>query len=65
MITSPKVYPENDTITIVFDKEDSHEAWLISAFRDAFGEAYTMLEALDAHRCCLHLRRGGLLEIRR
>lgn len=65
MITSPEVYPENDAITIVFDKEDSHEARLLSAFRDAFGNAYTMLEELDAHRCCLHLRRGGLREVRR
>jgi hypothetical protein len=65
MITSPEVYPENDTITIVFDTEDSHEARLFSAFRDAFGNAFAVLEDLDAHRCCLHVRQGGLREVRR
>lgn len=65
MITSPELYPENDAITIVFDKGDSREARLLSAFRDAFGDTYTMLEDLDAHHCCLHLRRGGLREVRR
>lgn len=65
VITSFGVYPETDAITIVFDTEDSHEARLLSAIRDAFGNAYTTLEDLDAHRCCLHLRRGGLQEVRR
>ncbi len=65
MITSPEVYPENDAITIVFDKEDSHEARLLSAFQDAFGDTRARLEQLDAHHCCLHLRRGGLREVRR
>jgi hypothetical protein len=65
VITSLEVYPENDTLTIVFDTEDSHEARLLSAFRDAFGNAYARLEELDEHRCCLHLRRGGLREVRR
>ena len=65
MITSPELYPENHAITIVFDKEDSHEALLLSAFRDAFSDTYAMLEDLDAHPCCLHLRRGGLREVRR
>jgi hypothetical protein len=65
VITSPEVYPENTAITIVFDKEVSREAWLLSAFRDAFGDTYTTLEDLDAHHCCLHLRRGGLREVRR
>jgi hypothetical protein len=64
VITSPEVYPENDSKTIVIKKEDSREAWLLSAFRHAFGDAYTTLEDLDAHRCCLHLRRGGLREVR-
>jgi hypothetical protein len=65
MITSPEVYPDNDAITIVFNKEDSHEAWLLSTFRDAFDNAYTVLEELDAHYCCLHLRGGGLREVQR
>jgi hypothetical protein len=65
VITSPEVYPENDAITIVFVKEDSPEAGLISAFRDAFGDTCTMFENLDAHHCCLHLRRVGLREVRR
>ena len=65
MTTSPEVYPENDAITIVFDKLDSHEAGLISAFRNAFGNAYARLEDLDEHRCCLHSRRVGLREARR
>ena len=65
MITSPEVYPENDAITIVFDMEDSPEARLLSAFRDAFGDTCTMLENLDAHHCCLHSRRVGLREVRR
>jgi hypothetical protein len=65
MITSPEVYPENDTITILFNKEDSHEARLLRAFRDSFGNAYAVPEDLDAQRCCLHLQRGGLREVRR
>jgi hypothetical protein len=65
VITSPEVYPENDAITIVFDTEDSHEARLLSAFRDAFGNHYAILEDLDAHRRCLHIWRGGLREVRR
>jgi hypothetical protein len=65
VITSPEVYPENDAITMVFDTEDSHETRLLNPFRDAFGNAYTMLEGLDAHRCCLHLRGGGRREVRR
>jgi hypothetical protein len=65
MITSPEVYPQNESISIVFNKEDSLEARLLSGFRHAFGHAYAMLEDLDAHRCCLHLRRGGLREVRR
>jgi hypothetical protein len=63
VITSPELYPENDAITIVFDKLDSHEAGLISAFRNAFGNAYAKLEDLDERRCCLHVRRGGLREV--
>ena len=65
MITSPEVYPQNDTITILFNKEDSHEAWLLRAFREAFGNGYAVAEDLDASRCCLHLRPGGLREVRR
>jgi hypothetical protein len=65
VITSPEVYPENNTITIVFDTEGSHEARLLSAFRDAFGNDYALVEDLDAHRRCLHLRSGGLREVRR
>jgi hypothetical protein len=65
MITSPEVYPQNDAITIVFDTEVLHEAMLLRAFRDAFGNDYAKLEELDAHRRCLHLRRGGLREVRR
>ena len=65
MITSPGVYPENDAITIVFDMEDSREARLLSAFRDAFGDAYARLGDLDEHRCCLDSRRVGLREARR
>lgn len=65
MFTPAEVYPENDTMTIVFDTEDSHEARLLSAIRDAFGNDYAILEDLDTHRCCLHLRRGGLQEVRR
>ena len=65
MITSPEVYPENDAITILFNKEDSRAAWLLSAFRRSFGNAYARPEDLDANRCCLHLRRGGLREVRR
>ena len=65
MITSPEVYPEYDVITTVFNREDSREARLLRAFRDAFGDAYAMLEDLNAHCCCLHLRCGGLREVRR
>jgi hypothetical protein len=65
MNTSPEVYAQNETISIVFDTENLHEARLLSAFQDAFGDAYAVLEDLDAHRCCLHLRRGGLREVRR
>jgi len=65
MITSPEVYPENDAITILFNKEDSHEAWLLSAFQHSFGNAYAVPEDFDAQRCCLHLRRGGLQEVKR
>ena len=65
MITSPEVYPENDAITIVFNKKELHEARLLSAFREAFGSAYAVAEDLDASRCCLHLRRGELREVRR
>ena len=65
MITPPRFYPENDSISIVFDKEDSHEARLLSALRDSFGDAYAIPEDLDAQRCCLHLRRGGLREVKR
>lgn len=65
MITSPRVYSENDNKTIVFKKEDSGEARLHSVFRHAFGDAYARLEDLDAHRCCLHLRQGWLREVRR
>jgi len=65
MITSPEVYPQNESISIVFNKGDSLEARPLSSFRDAFGDAYAMLEDLDAHLCCLHLRRGGLREVLR
>jgi hypothetical protein len=65
VITSPDVYPENDAITTVFDKEDSREAPLLGALRDAFGDTRTILDDRDAHHCCLHLRRGGLREVRR
>jgi hypothetical protein len=65
MITSLEVYPQNDAITIVFNREQSREARSLKAFRDAFGDDYAVLEDLDAHRCCLHLRRGGLREVRR
>ena len=65
MITSPEVYPHNDPISIVFNKENRHEAWLLSALSDSFGDADTKLEDLDAHRCCLHLGRDGLREVRR
>ena len=64
IITSPEVYPETDAITIVFDTEDLHEARLLRAFRDAFGNDYAILEDLDAHYCCLHLRGGKLREVR-
>jgi len=65
MITSPELYLENNTITIVFDTEDLHEARLLSAFRDVFGNDYAIPEDLDAHYCCLHLRGDGLQEVRR
>jgi len=65
VITSPEVYPHNDPISIVFNKENWHEAGLLSAFRESFGHAYTKLEDLDAQRCCLHLGRDGLREVRR
>ena len=65
MITPPRFYPDNHSISIVFDKEDSYEARLLSAFRDSFGDAYAIPEDLEAQRCCLHLRRGGLREVRR
>jgi hypothetical protein len=58
------VYAQTESISIVFDTENSHEARLLSAFRDAFGDSYAVLEDLDAHRCCLHLRRDGLREVR-
>jgi hypothetical protein len=64
MITSPEVYPQNESISIVFLKEDSLEARLLRAFRDAFGNDYAILEHLDAHYCCLHLRGGKLREVR-
>ena len=65
MTTSPEVYPVNDAITIVFDKEDSRAARPLSALRDTFGDTRTILEDREAHHCCLHLRRGGLREVRR
>jgi hypothetical protein len=65
MITSPEVYRENHAITIVFNKEESRKARLLRAFRDAFSNAYAVLEDLDKHRCCLHVRRGGLRKVRR
>ena len=65
MITSPGFYPDNDSISIVYDKEDFYEARLLRAFRDSFGDAYAVPEDLDVQRCCLHLRRGGLQEVKR
>jgi hypothetical protein len=65
MVTSPEVYSEDDVITIVFDKGNSHEALLIRALRETIGNAYVGLEVLDEHCCCVHLRRGELRGVRR
>jgi hypothetical protein len=64
LTTSPEVYPEDDVITIVFDKGNLHEALLIRALRETIGNAYVGLEVLDEHCWCVHLRRGELREAR-
>lgn len=63
MITSTKVYPGDDSISIVFDKSDPHELWLLRVLEDSFGDACVIPEDLNAHHCCLHLRPGGLRKV--
>ncbi len=63
MFPPQAVYPSGThRITILFDRGDPRQCELFRAFRDAFGEIHSDIEALYSSRLvCLHLYPGGAM----